>query len=430
MWVKSKHHAWMMIAAACLLLEGWALHVTGSSAARWRPALAVQDEPAAHALYDAMIEAMRRARSLSYTGVCGGPDGRTSTHRVRLKKPDLFHVEVTNDPSARRTTLVGDGSNLWVHWSADRPFLRVDDEQSHERAKTNVYIREAFRAERDSIQSKSDWLGVAWFGTILDPSIFCGYTGPLEPCMDGVRSRGTNQVGDEDCDVIEVSYLRAQRTRYFWLSRQDHLPRKIKEVLRVADNEVTVEEWSDVTVNGELPAGMFTWSPPDKWTSWDPPAPEDYLPKRGQEAPDFELLSARTSRIRLSDFRGTVVWFYMWATGSPLCREQMQHLQQYHREHGDKGLTILGFNHADNQRIARAFLREHSITFATILDASHTAERVMCEDYGNRLKEAPLSCVIDRQGNLVDAWRGPDPNHTRALAALKEAGLDVKPILP
>ena len=58
----------------------------------------------------------------------------------------------------------------------------------------------------------------------------------------------------EECDVIEISFMRAQRTRYLWLSRQDHLPRKLKEIVRGAETRVTVEEWSNVTVNAEIPA--------------------------------------------------------------------------------------------------------------------------------------------------------------------------------
>jgi peroxiredoxin len=38
----------------------------------------------------------------------------------------------------------------------------------------------------------------------------------------------------------------------------------------------------------------------------------------------------------------------------------------------------------------------------------------------------PLNYIIDRQGKIVDAWYGYEEGHTRALAALKKAGLKIE----
>ena len=114
--MRDKINARSMTAVAGLLLEAWALYVVGASPRRWRPALIVKDEPAAHVLYDAMIRAIHDARSLSYTSGCSNPDDRTSTYRIWLKKPSSFHVEQTNDASTKSTTLLDDGKYLWIHW--------------------------------------------------------------------------------------------------------------------------------------------------------------------------------------------------------------------------------------------------------------------------------------------------------------------------
>lgn len=410
---------------AGLLLEGWALYVVGASAQRWHPSMVVEDETAAHILYDAMMRAMRDARSLSYTSVCSAPDDRVSTYRIRLKKPRFFRVEQTNGPSTKSTTLLDDGRFQWIHWVGDRPGLLLDTEESREEERSNVYVKEVSLAGKDSIADKMVLFGTAWLRLILDPSTFYEYPDPLEPYIDGIRGRGTNRVRGEVCDVIEVSYLRAQRTRYIWLSRQDYLPRELKEVVRGAENHVTVEEWSNVTVNGEIPPKTLAWSPPEGWRQWDLPKPADSLLQRGQEAPDFELCSARRGRIRLSDYRGKVVWLYVWDSGSPQCREEIPGLQQLHQGYSDKGLVILGFNCTDNRRVARAFLRENSATFPSILDPSEAATRLMRVGYGNRTKTVPLNYIIDPQGRVVDAWFGQEQDPERILAALAKAGLEV-----
>jgi hypothetical protein len=150
---------------------------------------------------------------------------------------------------------------------------------------------------------------------VLDPSTFHGYTDSLQAYLDGVKSLGTEKVGDEDCDKIEVSIMKHQRSWYLWLSKRDHLPRKLKQVVRVSYDIVMHEEWSSVTLNAEIPDTMFVWKPPEGWKEWRLPRPEERLLKPGAQAPDFDLTSADGKRIKLSDYRGRAVWFYIWRAG-------------------------------------------------------------------------------------------------------------------
>jgi hypothetical protein len=151
--------------------------------------------------------------------------------------------------------------------------------------------------------------------TIIDPSTFHGYTDSLVPYLDGVRSWEAETIAGQECDVIEVSFMKRQRIWYIWLSRQDHLPRKLKEVVRVARPIIGYEHWSDVTINAEIPDEKFVWLPPEGWQQWRMPELAEKLLKPGQEAPDFELLAADETKVKLSDYRDKIVWFYMWRVG-------------------------------------------------------------------------------------------------------------------
>lgn len=102
----------------------------------------------------------------------------------------------------------------------------------------------------------------------------------------------------------------------------------------------------------------------------------------------------------------------------------MCHLQKLHEKYSDKGLVILGFNSADDRKIALEFLGENGATFPTILDSSDAAKKVGYRDY--RMTGVPLNYVIDRQGKVVDAWYGYEERHQRALAALEKAGLKLE----
>lgn len=420
--MRNKINVWTITTIAALVLEGWALYVVGSSPAHWRSSMIVKDEPAARALYEKMIETMRQSESLSYKSVCSGPDERESTYNILLKKPNYFRVETSNFLSGY-SILVGDGDNLWFYWKGVRPFSAYEDRDSYEKTRANVYIKKATPIGRYSIRDEINLLGIAWFGTILDPSIFHGYTDSLAPYIDGIRSRGTDYVKNEECEVIEVSFMKAHLTRYFWISRKDHLLRKIKEIVRLANNNVEVEEFSDMTFNAKMPQQKFTWSPPDGWRQWEKPGPGDILLKPGTEAPDFELFSADGGKIKLSDYRGKVIWLYIWQCGSPPCREAMPHLQKLSEKYKNKGLVILGFNCFDDKRIAKNFIRENSVTFPNILDSSDASKKMIFDGYKNRSGTVPLSYIIDTRGKVVDAWSGYEEDNKRALAALKKAGM-------
>ncbi|MHC4244138.1 MAG: LolA family protein [Planctomycetota bacterium] len=120
--MRNKINVWTITTIAALVLEGWALYVVSLSPAHWRSSMIVKDEPAAHALYEKMIETICQAESLSYESVCsGGPEERNSTYNILLKKPNYFRVEISNFLSGH-STLVGDGDNLWFYWKGIRPF--------------------------------------------------------------------------------------------------------------------------------------------------------------------------------------------------------------------------------------------------------------------------------------------------------------------
>ena len=99
----------------------------------------------------------------------------------------------------------------------------------------------------------------------------------------------------------------------------------------------------------------------------------------------------------------------------------MCHLQELYEKYKDKDVVILGFNPADDRKIALDFLRDNSATFPNILDTSITARKVAFNDY--KKSGDPLNYIIDREGKVVDAWYGYEEDHKRAIAALEKAGM-------
>jgi len=98
----------------------------------------------------------------------------------------------------------------------------------------------------------------------------------------------------------------------------------------------------------------------------------------------------------------------------------MCHLQELHEKYKDRNVVILGFNPADNRKIALDFLRENSATFPNILDSSRAAMTVVYGSY--KVSGWPTNYIIDREGKVVDAWYGYEEGHKRAIAALEKSG--------
>jgi len=278
-----------------------------------------EDEPAARALYEKMVETMRNAVTLSYKSYYSREsDGReisNCTYTIWMKKPNYFYVETVTSGGRKSGIIVGDGDYLWIYWPDKRPYFDFEETDSYEKTSSNVYMNKAAPVGKHSIGHEFVKLGAGMGMSIIDPSAFHGYTDSLQPYIDWIKSIGTEKVQDEECDVIEVSFMKHQRSSYLWLSRLDHLPRKLKQVVRLSSDIIMHELWTDVTVNAEIQSEKFDWTPPEGWQQWFLPTSQQRLLKPGKEAPDFELSLIDGTKIRLSDYRGKIVWFYMWRAG-------------------------------------------------------------------------------------------------------------------
>ncbi|MBN2593050.1 MAG: redoxin domain-containing protein [Sedimentisphaerales bacterium] len=102
----------------------------------------------------------------------------------------------------------------------------------------------------------------------------------------------------------------------------------------------------------------------------------------------------------------------------------MRHIQTHYEKYKDKGMVILGFNCADDKRIALDFIQANSATFPFILDSSEAAVKTGFNSY--KMSGVPLNYIIDKEGKIVDIWYDYEKGHKRALAALEKAGLNLE----
>jgi peroxiredoxin/outer membrane lipoprotein-sorting protein len=387
----------------------------------------VKDEPAARAVWEKLLETMKKADTLSYTTAYKWQAGDRvigeAKYRVRLKKPGYARVEGLRGKDTTGV-LVGDGERFWLYWPDARPFFSVENQTEHEKTRKNSYMRFDLTADQFSISHRVPMLGAGGNMLVLQPAYFFGYLESLHPLIDGVRGHGTETVDGVECDVIEVGYVKGQRSRTIWVSRKDHLPRRLKEEVRAKQTITMDERWSDVSVNGKLDDAQFRWTPPKGWTEWKMPGVEAGVLPVGTVAPDFELTGADGKPVKLSEYKGKVVWLTFWRVGCPPCRVELKDLQGLHEKYGGKGVAFVGYNCADERDIALDLLREYRITFPCVVDSSDKATDVFVKSYQRSGTNAvPLNYLIDKDGKVAAGWYGYNKDDARARTVLEKLGV-------
>jgi peroxiredoxin len=178
---------------------------------------------------------------------------------------------------------------------------------------------------------------------------------------------------------------------------------------------IAVEQWAEVELGQEMADSLFDWQPPDDWARVDKVPLDEVLLQPGTPAPDFELAGVDGGTVRLSELRGKVVWLTFWKLGCPPCRLEMVALEALHRELGDRGLAVVGFNCMDELERARAYLADAGVTYRNVVDSSDRAWHVYVNEYtvDERVGGVPLNFIIDRDGMIVESWFGYLPDDHR-----------------
>lgn len=135
----------------------------------------------------------------------------------------------------------------------------------------------------------------------------------------------------------------------------------------------------------------------------DPPS----APEVGALAPDFTLPDVDGKTLRLSTFRGKVVFLDFWASWCPACQFEMPTMEVVYQQFKDRGFVILAVSIEQGsqtmvKRAALAFREQYGpLTFPLLLDPK---QNVM-DRY--RVAFIPTHFYIDRKGRIRDKGVGP-----------------------
>lgn len=275
----------------------------------------LKNESFAHDIYDRMVQTMREAKSMIIEGTYSSKERGIVQHQGRfklwMKKPYYSYLEVM-ESNGHTGVLIGDGQFFWIYWPDGRPRNDFDimDPSKYESTRNNVYMKL-------NGWDLSHLAGLMGVGTVLQFSIFHGDDDNIGKKPDKMLCVGSKRVSGEECDSIEINRVSGQRNLFLSFSMRDHMPRKLKQVIHLSNGDVINDQkWVTVRLDDYIPDDKFIWKPPIGWSEYRWPTPQEVINlKPGMIAPDFKLSSLDGTKLKLSSFRGKVVWLFLWEAG-------------------------------------------------------------------------------------------------------------------
>ena len=142
----------------------------------------------------------------------------------------------------------------------------------------------------------------------------------------------------------------------------------------------------------------------------------------GKVAPDFELPGLDEKPVRLSDYRGKVVFLNFWATWCKPCREEMPSMEVLYKNFEKDGLVILAvsIDRVTTKKDIPPFVKGMNLTFPVLVDSwGQTDKRY-------KLMGVPETYIIDQDGVLREKVIGPRDwtvlDNLKVLTGLLKAG--------
>jgi peroxiredoxin len=135
---------------------------------------------------------------------------------------------------------------------------------------------------------------------------------------------------------------------------------------------------------------------------------------------EIQLKDAYGNTVRLSDFRGKVVFLNFWATWCAACVVEMPSMEKLHRRLKDKDFVMIAINVQESDAQVKAFFEKLKLSFTTLMDGNGEVAT------GFAVNALPTTFVLDKEGRIVGAAIGPREWDSRASIALFEHLINIR----
>jgi len=115
---------------------------------------------------------------------------------------------------------------------------------------------------------------------------------------------------------------------------------------------------------------------------------------------EINLKDMHGRMVKLSDFRGKVVFINFWATWCPPCREEMPAMEKLHQRLKESDFVMVGINLQEPASLVRAFFKKFKLTFVSLLDS----DGEVGTKFG--IRSIPTTIILDKEGRIMGAAIG------------------------
>jgi thiol-disulfide isomerase/thioredoxin len=129
---------------------------------------------------------------------------------------------------------------------------------------------------------------------------------------------------------------------------------------------------------------------------------------------EIQLKDQNGRLTNLSEFRGKIVFVNFWTTWCLACVVEMPSMEKLHQKFKEKDFAMVGINLQEADATVFKFLKEHQLTFATLLDSNGEVGAAF------RIRGIPTTFILDKNGIIIGRAMGPREWDSRDSFALFE----------
>lgn len=116
---------------------------------------------------------------------------------------------------------------------------------------------------------------------------------------------------------------------------------------------------------------------------------------------EVSLMDLNGRPVRISDYRGKIVFLNFWTTWCFDCRIEMPHMEKLHQRFKDKEFAMVTINLQESAAQVKQFFKDFKLTFTALLDSDGEVGAHF------RITSIPTSFILDREGIIIGKIMGP-----------------------
>ena len=126
---------------------------------------------------------------------------------------------------------------------------------------------------------------------------------------------------------------------------------------------------------------------------------------------EIRLMDLNGRPVRISDYRGRIVFLNFWTTWCFDCRIEMPAMEKLHQQFKNKDFAMVAINLQESISPVKQFFKDYKLTFTALLDSDGEVGAHF------RITAIPTTFILDKEGIIIGKVMGPrDWNDKKAFA--------------